>query len=321
MIGRPLRRVEDFRLLTGRGRFSDDRALPGQFHAAFARSPHAHARLEAVQTGAAERLPGVVAVLTAADYAGDGMKPMPAQGNPKDVELVNRDGRPVVYPALAPLAEDRIRRVGEAVAMVVARMEAEALAGAEAVEARYAPLPAYPNGCHTAEVEIDPETGAVRLVRYTAVDDAGLIVNPLLVDGQVHGGVAQGVGQALMECAAYDADGQRIAGSFMDYAVPRADDLPFFEVAHNAVATETNLLGAPGHAAQTVTLSDRPPFGGPAVQPCASAASAPLVIWEKRTGRISSVSKRPPASLVTRSRRWSSSSPAGIAIRPPGLSC
>ena len=140
-------------------------------------------------------------------------------------------------------------------------------------------------------------------MRYTAVDDAGLIVNPLLVDGQVHGGVAQGVGQALMECAAYDADGQRIAGSFMDYAVPRADDLPFFEVAHNAVATETNLLGAPGHAAQTVTLSDRPPFGGPAVQPCASAASAPLVIWEKRTGRISSVSKRPPASLVTRSRR------------------
>ena len=108
------------------------------------------------------------------------------------------------------------------------------------------PLPAYPNGCHTAEVEIDPETGAVRLMRYTAVDDAGLIVNPLLVDGQVHGGVAQGVGQALMEWAAYGADGQRPAGSFMDYAVPRADDLPFFEVAHNAIATGTNLLGAKG---------------------------------------------------------------------------
>ena len=98
-----------------------------------------------METGAAERLPGVVAVLTAADYAGDGMAAMPAQGNPKDVELVNRDGRPVVYPALAPLAEDRIRRVGEAVAMVVARTEAEALAGAEAVEARYAPLPAAPD--------------------------------------------------------------------------------------------------------------------------------------------------------------------------------
>ena len=707
MIGQSLRRVEDFRLLTGCGRFSDDRALPGQLYAAFARSPHAHARLEAVESEAARRLPGVLAVLTAADYAADGLQPMPAQGNPKDVELTNRDGRPVVYPPLAPLAEDRIRRVGEAVAMAVAVTEADALAAAEAVVARYAPLPAapdvqsalaaeavplwdavpgnlcvddykgdaeavaaafaraahvvridtvnnrvngipmepravlaewdaeagkltlwaggqgvnrfhrelchvfgwpperirvvsedvgggygtrnslypeftltawaawrlgrpvrwtatrseaflgdydgrdlatgaelaldgqgrflamrstntgnlgthavtfvpiargptvmtglydipaaetvtkgvftnsvpvtayrgagrpeatfvlerlidkaaretgtdrvalrernlvgdlpyrnalgvvydsgdfrksqdmalrladwdgfearrrdaagrgrllgiglanyvetstgwpveraemtvaedgavevvigtqssgqghetalpqvvahllgiplervrlvtgdtdrvekgsgshstrtmrvgghllrqtadsivaaargraadrlgvapealvfedgrfgapgrnesagllelgplravaeietplpaYPNGCHVAEVEIDPETGAVRVVRYTAVDDAGLIINPLLLDGQVHGGVAQGVGQALMECAAYDADGQRLAGSFMDYAVPRADDLPFFEVAHNAVATETNLLGAKG---------------------------------------------------------------------------
>ena len=707
MIGQSLRRVEDFRLLTGRGRFSDDRALPGQLYAAFARSPHAHARLEAVESEAAGRLPGVLAVLTAADYAADGMRAMPAQGNPRDVELTNRDGRPIVYPSLAPLAQDRIRRVGEAVAMAVAATEAEAMAAAEAVVARYAPLPAapdvqsalaaeavplwdavpgnlcvddykgdahavgaafaraahvvrldtvnnrvngipmepraalaawdaaagkltlwaggqgvnrfhrelchvfgwpperirvvsedvgggygtrnslypeftltawaawrlgrpvrwtatrseaflgdydgrdlatgaelaldgdgrflamrssntgnlgshavtfvpiargptvmtglydipaaetvtkgvftnsvpvtayrgagrpeatfvlerlidkaaretgidrvalrernlvrdlpyrnalgvvydsgdfrksqdmalrladwdgfearrrdaagrgrllgiglanyvetstgwpveraemtvaedgavevvigtqssgqghetalpqvvahllgipfervrlvtgdtdrvekgsgshstrtmrvgghllrqtadsivaaargraaallgmppealvfedgrfgapgrnesagllelgplhavaeietplpaYPNGCHVAEVEIDPETGAVRVARYTAVDDAGLIINPLLVDGQVHGGVAQGVGQALMECAAYDADGQRLAGSFMDYAVPRADDLPFFEVAHNAVATETNLLGAKG---------------------------------------------------------------------------
>ena len=76
VIGEPLRRVEDFRLVTGRGRFSDDRALPGQLHAAFARSPHA--RLEGLETAAAERLPGVVAVLTAADYAGDGMRAMPA---------------------------------------------------------------------------------------------------------------------------------------------------------------------------------------------------------------------------------------------------
>ena len=176
MIGRPLRRVEDFRLLTGRGRFSDDPALPGQLHAAFARSPHAHARLEAVETGAAERLPGVVAVLTAADYAGDGMSQMPAQGNPKDVELVNRDGRPVVYPALAPLAEDRIRRVGEAVAMVVARMEAEALAGAEAGEARLCATRRCDAGSsstrcggpHGPMVGVDPGTGAVRLMRYMA---------------------------------------------------------------------------------------------------------------------------------------------------------
>ena len=108
------------------------------------------------------------------------------------------------------------------------------------------PLPAYPNGCHVAEVAIDPDTGAVTLLRYTAVDDAGLVINPLLVEGQVHGGIAQGVGQALHELCAYAPDGQLVAGSFMDYAVPRADDLPFFGVAHNTFATGSNLLGAKG---------------------------------------------------------------------------
>ena len=108
------------------------------------------------------------------------------------------------------------------------------------------PLPAYPNGCHVAEVAIDPDTGVVTLLRYTAVDDVGLVINPLLVEGQVHGGIAQGVGQALHELCAYAPDGQLIAGSFMDYAVPRAGDLPFFGVAHNTFATGSNLLGAKG---------------------------------------------------------------------------
>ena len=287
VIGEPLRRVEDFRLVTGRGRFSDDRALPGQLHAAFARSPHA--RLEGLETAAAERLPGVVAVLTAADYAGDGMRAMPAQGNPKDVELVNRDGRPVVYPALAPLAEDRIRRVGEAVEMAVARTEAEALAAAEAVETRYAPLPAAPD----VRSALAPDATALweEVPGNLSVDD-------------------------------YKGDAAAVAGACgrrqcRDRRARPRRPRPY----RHADRPGKGLAGASGHAAQTVTLSDRPPFGGPAVQPCASAASAPLVIWEKRTGRISSVSKRPPASLVTRSRRWSSSSPAGIAIRPPGLSC
>jgi aerobic carbon-monoxide dehydrogenase large subunit len=82
----------------------------------------------------------------------------------------------------------------------------------------------YPNGCHISEVEIDEETGAVRLVRYTAVDDVGHIINPLLVEGQLHGGIVQGVGQALMENVAYDSAGQLLSGSFMDYAMPRAVD-------------------------------------------------------------------------------------------------
>ena len=84
----------------------------------------------------------------------------------------------------------------------------------------------FPNGCHVAEVEIDPETGVVEVVKYSSVNDFGTIVNPLLVEGQVHGGVVQGLGQALLENAVYDADGQLLTGSFMDYAMPRAHHSP-----------------------------------------------------------------------------------------------
>jgi len=109
------------------------------------------------------------------------------------------------------------------------------------------PMPAYPNGCHVAEVEIDPETGTCTLVRYTAVDDCGRVVNPMIVDGQVHGGIGQGVGQALWEEVVYDSvSGQLVTGSFMDYVMPRADDLPMFTVGHNEVPTPTNRMGAKG---------------------------------------------------------------------------
>jgi carbon-monoxide dehydrogenase large subunit len=98
-----------------------------------------------------------------------------------------------------------------------------------------------------AEVEIDRDTGAVTLTRYAAVDDVGTVVNPLIVEGQVHGGIAQGVGQALWELVAYDpASGQLLAGTFMDYVMPRADDFPQFAVGHNEVPTKTNLMGAKG---------------------------------------------------------------------------
>lgn len=107
--------------------------------------------------------------------------------------------------------------------------------------------PTYPNGAHLAEVEIDPETGKVALVRYTAVDDAGTILNPLLFDGQVHGGIAQGAGQALMEDVHYDpASGQLLTGSFMDYCMPRADDFCRFDIAANEVPTARNPLGVKG---------------------------------------------------------------------------
>ena len=106
--------------------------------------------------------------------------------------------------------------------------------------------PNYPNGCHTCEVEIDPQTGAVDLVRYAAVDDVGRVLNPLLCEGQIHGGVAQGAGQALMEAVVYDSDGQLVTGSFQDYCMPRAQDFPDFTSAFVEISATTNPLGVKG---------------------------------------------------------------------------
>jgi carbon-monoxide dehydrogenase large subunit len=109
------------------------------------------------------------------------------------------------------------------------------------------PVPStFPNGCHVAEVEIDPDTGIVQIVRYTGVNDFGTIVNPMLVAGQLHGGVAQGIGQALMECVSYDESGQPITGSFMDYAMPRAQDVPMMAVGDHPVPAKSNPLGTKG---------------------------------------------------------------------------
>jgi aerobic carbon-monoxide dehydrogenase large subunit len=105
----------------------------------------------------------------------------------------------------------------------------------------------FPNGCHIAEVEVDPETGTIAVLRYSVTDDVGKAVNPLIVRGQVHGGVAQGLGQAILERTAYDpSSGQLLSGTFMDYAVPRADDLPDIEVDLIEVPCGTNPLGVKG---------------------------------------------------------------------------
>jgi carbon-monoxide dehydrogenase large subunit len=105
---------------------------------------------------------------------------------------------------------------------------------------------AFPNGCHIAEVEIDPETGVIAVVKYTMVNDFGVIVNPLLVAGQAHGGVVQGIGQALMERTVFDEDGQFLTGSFTDYALPRASDAVMFRIDSHPVPAKTNPLGAKG---------------------------------------------------------------------------
>src|SRR2546425_2145141 len=105
----------------------------------------------------------------------------------------------------------------------------------------------WPNGCHVCEVEVDPDTGAVTLLNYVVADDVGTVINPLTLKGQIHGGVAQGVGQALMEQVVYDAEsGQLLTASFMDYALPRADTLPDMLITSNPVPTKLNPLGAKG---------------------------------------------------------------------------
>ena len=104
----------------------------------------------------------------------------------------------------------------------------------------------FPAGCHVCEVEVDPQTGASEIVAWTAVDDFGTVINPMIVEGQVHGGIAQGVGQALLECAVYDKDGQLVTGSLMDYCMPRAADLPALKVDMTRTRSPSNPLGIKG---------------------------------------------------------------------------
>ena len=150
-----------------------------------------------------------------------------------------------------------------------------------------------PNGAHVAEVEIDRETGAVTLARYTAVDDYGVLVNPMIAAGQAHGAIAQGIGQALLEHAVYDpASGQVIAGSLMDYALPRADDLPSYDLGFNGTRCMTNPLGVKGcgeagavgafPAVTSAILDAMAPFG---VTNFAGPAT-PERIWRTITARL-----------------------------------
>ncbi len=139
----------------------------------------------------------------------------------------------------------RIEEVARA-SFEVARMPKGSELGLGAHSVVAAEEASFPNGCHVCEVEVDPETGVVDVVRYTVSDDVGTVINPMLVKGQVHGGVAQGLGQVLLEQIAYDESGQMLTGSFMDYAMPRADNLPDMKVVANPVPTKGNPLGAKG---------------------------------------------------------------------------
>jgi carbon-monoxide dehydrogenase large subunit len=131
----------------------------------------------------------------------------------------------------------------------------------------------FPNGVHICELEIDPETGVIDIQRYSVVDDVGTVMNPLLLEGQIRGGIAQGIGQIVMEDIHFDAgSGQLVTGSFMDYAMPRAGDIPLMECETNPVPTETNPLGVKG-AGEAGAVGAMPAVGNALVD-----ALAPLGI-------------------------------------------
>ncbi len=149
----------------------------------------------------------------------------------------------------------------------------------------------FPNGCHIAEVEIDPETGVVSVVKYTAVDDFGNIVNPLLVDGQNHGGITQGIGQALYEHTVYGEDGQLQTGSFMDYTMPRADGVPSFSLSTQNIPATGNPLGIKG-VAEAGTIGAPPAVMNAVVDALHSRKedvqidmpATPLAVWQAMNG-------------------------------------
>lgn len=146
--------------------------------------------------------------------------------------------------------------------------------------------PTFPNGCHVCEVEIDPLTGLTDIVGYTVVDDVGTVVNPMLVEGQIHGGIAQGIGQVLSEQIIYGDDGQIVTGSFMDYGMPRAEDVPAMYIRSHSVPTNTNPLGVKG-AGEAGTVGSLPATMS-AIQDALMPAgvdhidmpATPLAIWE-----------------------------------------
>jgi carbon-monoxide dehydrogenase large subunit len=190
------------------------------------------------------------ALKKAADAIVDKAKPMAAhlmEAAVGDVEF--KDGRFAIVGTDRSMAMTDVAKAFYRPAHLPPQFEV----GLEAAGSFSSEPPNYPNGCHVCEVEVDPDSGAVAVVRYVAVDDVGRVMNHLLCEGQVHGGVAQGVGQALMEEVVYDESGQLVTGSFQDYCMPRADDLPEIVSELAEIPSTTNPLGvkAAGEAGAT----------------------------------------------------------------------
>ncbi|HEX3953863.1 MAG TPA: molybdopterin cofactor-binding domain-containing protein [Stellaceae bacterium] len=172
---------------------------------------------------------------------------------------------------------------------------------------------AFPNGCHVAEVEVDPETGVVTVAKYSMVNDFGVIVNPLLVEGQAHGGVVQGIGQALMERTVYDEDGQFLTGSFMDYGLPRATDAVSFQIASHPVPAKTNPLGAQG-CGEAGCAGSLPAIMTPLSMRCRNTASATSTCRQPRT-RCGPPSRSARSAAALSAKAGWGSSPKHLSFR------
>ena len=196
-------------------------------------------------TGGSRSVPvGGAAVLLAGRQIVDKAKIIAAnvmEAAPQDIEF--SDGAFTVAGTDKTMSLEEV----EAASKESGNLEEGMAPGLDEIHERTPEAPTYPNGCHVVELEVDPDTGISEIVRYTIVDDFGEIINPKLLAGQVHGGIAQGVGQALWEQTIYDADsGQLVTGSFMDYAMPRADHVPMFDFNIHNVRCNTNPLGIKG---------------------------------------------------------------------------
>ncbi len=205
-------------------------------------------------SGRSMRMAGTVIVKAADELVRKGRELAALLLEAAEEDIVFADGR------FAIRGTDRAMTLGEVSAAVRRRPDrpAEFADGLAVAEDNVMETPVFPNGCHVCEIEIDPETGAHDLVRYAAVDDVGRAINPLIVDGQTHGGIVQGAGEALGELCAVDGEtGQPLAGSFMDYHMPRADEYPFFSTELHEIPSPTNPLGvkAGGEGGTTPALA------------------------------------------------------------------
>ncbi|HYM17201.1 MAG TPA: xanthine dehydrogenase family protein molybdopterin-binding subunit [Micropepsaceae bacterium] len=182
-------------------------------------------------------------------------------------QVLQAGGEPVEFAVEDGVGVFRVKNSKRAISMVeLARtLKRERLPGFEGGlddKAAFDSPPTFPNGCHICEVEVDPETGQVKLARYTIADDVGRVINPLIVDGQIHGGVAQGIGQAMLENVVYAEDsGQLATATFVDYVMPRAEDMPKLDISYAEIPCLTNPLGVKG-AGEAGTIGSLPAIVG-----------------------------------------------------------